>query len=686
MKLRWWALPALLPIPLSSHAAEMSEAMFFEEPPMVLSASRIAQAPQDAPVAVTIIDRETIRASGMTEIHDLFRLVPGFQVADWPKGSPMVVNHGMGDANPRRMLVLVDGRSVLDVSKNSVDWQDLPIRLSDIERIEVVRGPNQASYGANAFQGVINLITLRPGDELGGGLSFALGNDEFRDVSLRLGKQNGPWAWRVSASSRVAENFADRATSTDARQEIIDRATLSAQVAYHLDSRNELRASLGMAYGNDSVGSEMVASEPYHQDRNRNQFLLLDWRRTEADGSEMSMTYHHTQRADREHLTATSGPLTSPIDYNIDTSRDALEFKRIHYWSEALQAVWGVGYQHDKVNSAHYFNGLGTVSADAWQAFGNLDWRFAQAWLLHVGATLEDRYNTDTLFSPRVALNYNLSPRHALRASGSHGFLAPSLLQSTGREVFIYKGTSFVVPGVGDLAGRIVDVGIWALSPPDPQTMTAFEIGYLGRFPEQGLHVDARVYEERHGDYIDFKSCNMDGSSRPSAGPCTFLPPPGYALVLRPDKAFFPANFGDIVVRGADLTLDWRHPSLGRWLFSHAITDIDAGPNTDNDTEQSAPDHSTSLLWSLDLPYRMLASIGYYRVGKMKWMGDGDTQKAYQRLDLRLAKSLGQRGEENELALVIRNANGGHLEFRDNSRDNSTTHQQAILTLRLAWD
>jgi len=159
---------AAVTIAMFAGGAAQAAELFFEDIPIVLTASRIAQSPLDAPVAVSVIDREMIRASGFTEIHDLLRLVPGFLVADWPEGSPVVARHGLGDAYDRRIKVMVDGRTVNRPLSGDTAWLDLPVRVDDIERVEVVRGANGAAYGVNAFDGVINIITRSPATEDGG--------------------------------------------------------------------------------------------------------------------------------------------------------------------------------------------------------------------------------------------------------------------------------------------------------------------------------------------------------------------------------------------------------------------------------------------------------------------------------------------------------------------------------------
>ncbi len=109
-------------------------------------------------------------------------MAPGFLVADHPDGPPAVASHGLGDAHARRIKVMVDGRTI-----NSPLWGNVileqPAAADDVERIEVVRGPNGAAYGVNAFQGVVNIITRAPSTESGRALVFRAGRNGFRDYA-----------------------------------------------------------------------------------------------------------------------------------------------------------------------------------------------------------------------------------------------------------------------------------------------------------------------------------------------------------------------------------------------------------------------------------------------------------------------------------------------------------------------
>lgn len=669
----------------------LSEAAFLGDMPVVLTASRLAQSPLDAPAPVTVIDRDMIRASGFTEIHDLFRLVPGFLVADWPEGSPVVVNHGLGDGFSRRMQVLLDGQSVYDPLRGGVDWQSLPIRLEDIERVEVVRAPNQASYGSNAFMGIINIMTRAPSADQRIGVSVSRGRNGFQDNYVRLGGSTDQMDWRISASQREIANFRDQGVvlshpipqdpglvQTKRWNELVERRTFDAQLSYRPSLDQEWRAHLALGWGGDQVGSNSDYLDPHHEQEGQDRLFRLSWRKTYGSGSELSLSYSHMDRKVGEAypVTGTADPFpTVNVDKGLEVRRDDVELQQAHVFSDVLKGVWGIGLRQDEAKSGHYLYGLGRVGGTQWQVFGNLDWQVAPKWLLHAGGMLEKHYSTGTLFSPRLAVNYTLAPSHALRASAGRGYRAPTIFEVSAREAYPYNG-------------GVADVDSWQTQPLEPESVDFVELGYVGRAASLGLQVDARVFQEKYRDYIDSQSCNLDNSLCPFPAPAGYLRPSGF-----PDgkggrfghpKAFYFRNSGEITLRGADVSFDWRNPLLGRVVLVHAVTQISArgvdDVDRDRDIEDSAPQQSTSLLWSKELFDGFRTSVGYYYVGYMKWPNDGDEQPAYRRVDVKLAKRLGKRGSEDELALTWQNLTGAHSEF-----DEYMVERQAFITLRLAW-
>lgn len=506
----------------SSYAAAqgLTEEIFLTELPQVLTASRIATSPLDAPAPVTVIDRETIRASGFTEIHDVLRLVPGYLVADWPLGSPVVVNHGLGDAYPNRLLVMVDGRSVVNPAYGAVDWQDLPLRLDDVERIEVVRGPNQASYGAGAFQGVIHIITREPSEDKCAGLTLARGRQGYADNYACIGRSNARLDWRLSLSSREATNFRDLGEYSHSFQEDIERQTFFGHMTFRPVLDEEWLLGISLSRGEDWVGSSLdPAMYPYRARKQRQLSARLAWHKHYAPGSQLSLEYARFQHSKREGYTLSGAGTSTPVQDDLDALRDALELQQIHAWSGTLQTVWGLGVRQDRAESARLFHGLGTVEATPWQVFANVDWRFDPSWLLHAGLTLERHPSTDALLSPRLALNWSLTPERSVRLSMGQGYRTPTLFETDARVVLRYFGSLPL------LYGKIVDIGTWAVQRLEPEKTRFAEIGYVARYPQHGVVIDTRLFVERHERYIDDRACTV-GVDCPFPPLADYLRPP----------------------------------------------------------------------------------------------------------------------------------------------------------------
>ncbi len=196
---------AALLLPFASHDVHAqlrvsnAEGAFFEDMPHVLSASRLPTRLVDAAGAVTVIDREMILASGYRNIADLFRLVPGFNVA-WFRGWwPTVNYHGLSGEFAKRVLVQVDGRSInTEFNESGVFLGLEPLAIDDIDRIDVLRGTNSAAYGTNAFLGVINVITRHGADARGAFAEVRRGQGGINDKILRFGSSLGPADFRLT--------------------------------------------------------------------------------------------------------------------------------------------------------------------------------------------------------------------------------------------------------------------------------------------------------------------------------------------------------------------------------------------------------------------------------------------------------------------------------------------------------
>ena len=227
----------------------LSELDFYGDLPSLFSAARLPQALADAPGAVTIIDRELIRASGARNVPDLFRLVPGFNVGYASGGRPVVAYHGITGQLSQRMQVLLDGRPLHEpYILDGVNWNNIPVNLDDIERIEVFRGSNSASYGANAFLGVANIITRSAAQSVGSYAEVHAGGDGIRDAAARVGSGDDRAHWRISAGHRQDDGLAG--AYDDSR---INYASLLGEV--QLNPTDQLSLQLGFD-GNDKLADK----------------------------------------------------------------------------------------------------------------------------------------------------------------------------------------------------------------------------------------------------------------------------------------------------------------------------------------------------------------------------------------------------------------------------------------------
>jgi iron complex outermembrane receptor protein len=176
----------------------------FEE--TVVTASRTAQSPLDAPNSTSIITEQDIHLSGIVKLPELLRRLAGIDIMETTGSQTEVSMRGFNQRLSNKVLVLVDGRSVYTDLLGATLWSDIGIAVEDIERIEVVRGPGSALYGADAFNGVVNIITKPPG-EGGHGVSVGYGTQNSSHGTVWSNARNGPLAYRVSAGFDYASRW-----------------------------------------------------------------------------------------------------------------------------------------------------------------------------------------------------------------------------------------------------------------------------------------------------------------------------------------------------------------------------------------------------------------------------------------------------------------------------------------------
>jgi iron complex outermembrane receptor protein len=155
----------------------------------VTSAGQKQQKLSDVAAAMTVLNADDIRRSGATNIPDLLRYVPGVEVGQATNSDTSVAIRGFGGTFSSKLLVLIDGRSIYDPLFGGVDWELQHMMMENIDRVEVIRGPGATVWGANAVNGVINIITKDAKDTHGGYVSAIYGSKEQGAGNFRYGFQ-----------------------------------------------------------------------------------------------------------------------------------------------------------------------------------------------------------------------------------------------------------------------------------------------------------------------------------------------------------------------------------------------------------------------------------------------------------------------------------------------------------------
>ncbi|MCB1801333.1 MAG: TonB-dependent receptor [Gammaproteobacteria bacterium] len=644
-------LASIASLPFAAAAVDtefaLTEADFYAPMPTVLSAARLVQPLSDAPVAMTVIDREMIQASSAVDVPGLLRLVPGFQVSYTEGVDAVTTYHGYADHFPRRMQVLVDGRPVYNPGINGVVWSALPLTLDEIERIEVVRGANAAAYGSNAFLGTINVITRSPESVDRAMLRAMGGSGGHGEAAFAVAGQSEQLAYSVNASYAGNDGFADKFDSNRSR-------LFNFRGAYHPTADDTVRVHVGMRQTDfDSEAFRVPRERVYRSD-----YQQLVWERLISDGHDIRVQAYHNAFDSPDDVTFTdpgSGLLLN-VDYTLSTDRYDLEFQ--HRWSPAAdwRISWGAGVRHDRVSGAGVFDTDGDLTRDMSRLFANVEWHARPDLTVNGGVMGEHFDDLGGFLSPRLALNWKPAARHTLRLSAARAYRMPTILEQHGE----VKVDLLITPNSPDL--------IELLGTPDngAERINSFEIGYLVDLPAISGVIDLRLFQHD----VDHLLYEIEDEGLPGDP-------------LRFDES------GSIRTRGIELQTRFRpdRDSLVHLAYAYArvdggyVTKIDAAGNpapsrsgNPRSAEPSVPRHTFTLLGSRTFADGWQLSGTYYYVSAMEWLGEGDFVDRQTRVDARLSKRFRHSDSDVELSLNVQNLfDEPYWEFNPSDEDDNVS-------------
>ena len=458
----------------------------------VVSASRQTQKITDVSVPVSVVTAEDIHYSGLTSIPEVLQFAPGVDVLQIDRNRYAVGVRGLHEVYSDRLLSLVDGRSADSVVYGGPSFLRLPIFLADIDRIEVVRGPGGAAWGANAFTGVVNIITKDPEDCLGWLTSTHV--NQFGDSysHVRWAAQQGKWSWRQSlgyqslASSNDAIHHGNPLSHDFSRNWRADGKAI-----YQVSKATQ--TSFGLGYSNFESG-DFEITDRFLGQTNRlhslrsfarvdhefendvsgylqlfsNLYTGRESTRTEFSESENDIEAQLNLAPARNHQMSIGGNLRW-VHIDAERSSDPQVFA---YGGVPLSEYWA-----------------GLFVTDSWQATKRL--------------TLEGQIRGDwyseiqTDWSARLAALYGLDSNrdHVLRLSWARAFRAPAI---TMREGSMQRIAHPSVPGT-----YLVNL----LPAPDDlhnEETYSVEAGYSGKVTER-LSLRINAYYQRFEDLIGFR-------------------------------------------------------------------------------------------------------------------------------------------------------------------------------------
>ena len=648
-----WLLYWALPLPLAAQDEATSAADFFEEQPLILTVSRMSKPLLESPASVTVIDRQMIDASGMRELADLFRLVPGFVVGYHSGHAPVVTYHGLGQEFGRQMQVLIDGRSVFIPSFGGVPWSNLPLLIEDIERIEVIRGPNAVTYGANAFLATINIITRHAAEDLGVRASVTASdnaNPDIKDAYLRLGSKLRDIDWRLSLGALSDDGFA-----------AINDSRRVAKLNFRMDlaPRHNQFWTLQAGSSDSVVGRGFPQQDDTDTDIERdeeatNSYLNLQWEGVWQSSSTIARLTHTRQDVvdnyDPGPLTLETdlGPIpgvTTFIDFDRTSERTELELIQNDYIGDQLRLVYGGSLRQDRVKSLFLLNRDDFREVDTQRLFGSVEWRVDENWLLDFGVMLEDTSLTELEQSPRVSVIRKFGERHALRLVASQARRNPILWEHDGDTEFAAE-----VPGFGTVV-----LPTWVGNNDlEPERIDAHEIGLRSQLAN-GVESDIKLFSYEIDEHIEFAETSIDSG-----------PPLG---VLDVETT---ANGGSTSVDGIELGLSYKPDRQLRIDTGLSLVDADSSIE---DLENSFPEHTAFLAARYRFDERHEVSGAYYYVDEISWTDSAAVIPIARRLDLRYAYRL---ANQFSLELIGQNLLGEYRDYDSNNR-----HQQ-LAYLRLS--
>ena len=603
----------------------LTENDFFNEMPIVLSATRLKQSKKNSPTATTIIDREMIDASGFTEIADLLRLAPGMLV-NYDSGH--IANAGyqfLFDRYRTRFQVLIDGMSVYTPLFGEMPWTQLGITMDDIERIEVIRGPSSASYGPNAMTAVISIITRHAALNKGLKIKASEGVNGRSEQFATIGSNNGALDYRLSLAARKDDGF-------EKRYDDKDLMVASFRADYQATNNDSLTFSINHSKGKyqEDASDHLNDSMPQHLKYVRYTTQQAKWTHNYSDGDIFSLNYYQQYYDDSNTYIGDytkDGYGYALTNESVSTDRKNIE-ALYTLQNESFNVTFGALYRKDNTVAPEF---LYQTNKDIItnQLFINSEIFLNKDNIVNIGLLRDDNNTGGITTSPRISFNHHIDTHHTTRISYAESTRSPFIMEEyTNRIIYIPKFTSYVT--------------VWKdLSDLKPEEIKTIDLGYIGTINNNATKIDLRIY----------KSWLTD-------------------LILQEFKIGSGFKQGDAFnITGFEATLSHKFKNTNA-ILNYAKTKITADKTVygkAKDYETGAPEDNISVLLTHNFDDKLKGSLGYYYTSSYQQLccnSDTPLRSHLNRVDLTLAKSFMLGNYNSQIKFVLQNVTNEKINTR----------------------
>ena len=505
-------------------STELSEPEFTFGEITVVSAARRAQRISEAPAAISVITDEDITASGAITIPDLLRMVPGIDVMQITASDLVVNSRGYNKEMSNKMLVLIDGRHAYWDFYGIILWDSFPIVLEDIKRIEIIRGPGAALYGANAFSGVINIITKSPQEVKGTHVFLTGGTVNTYLGSVIHAGGNERIAYKATVGVDEVNHWNNHSIpSRDAKK---GQASINLRLgeASHLSFEGGINQGSGETLS--GIGKMNRKQDMRHAkaDLNMSGFITrVFWTRSRGD--------------------AIQEPGFKPYFF-IGNTYD-IESQYLFNLGDKNSAIIGGNYRLNVVES-------NMIDRDHRQkliaAYFQDEYKPSENFTLTVGLRYDKHPLVQRQISPRANMMFAPTRDHHFRLSYGTAFRSPSFIES-----YLYENSD-----ISKLISPLLPANTFivkARGNPDllPERITSYEIGYQAALGPR-FRARADLFYNNLWDFISFKTVKIQDVSQ-------LLGYPAGTVIVPTEKSY--TNAGKSKAIGGEFGIDFLP---AKWL------------------------------------------------------------------------------------------------------------------------